>query len=98
MLLKIMALCPDDHIRLLFHPGGPPQAQGSRQALPLLRPGSPHHRLRIRFRNSCLEAIRIIYEAAMLGSPAANEKLHLCADELNREALMLTRDLMERPT
>lgn len=95
MLVKILALCRDDESRSLFDLLGSPasKASGEHAALSSLRRWSPGDRLRMGFRNSCLASIEIIFEAAVLGSPAADEKLRSYATELNREAVLLTEGL-----
>jgi transcriptional regulator with XRE-family HTH domain len=95
ILVKLLDLCPDDHARSLFRvPASPHPPETSRTwpAPSRLRRSSAADRLRMRLRNSCLEAIRIIYEAAVLGSAAADEKLRTYADELNRNAAILAKE------
>lgn len=48
----------------------------------------------MRFRNSCLAAIEIIYESGVLGSAAADEKLRSYVDDLNRDAVNLAEGLL----
>jgi transcriptional regulator with XRE-family HTH domain len=98
VLVRMMDLCPDEATRSLFRSAAAPERSeisGKRPVQVLMRRHSAADRLRMRFRNSCLEAIRIIYEAAVLGSEAADEKLRLYADELNRTAAILTRDVVK---
>lgn len=99
ILLNLMDLCPDDKTRSLFRAAvassGPEPAAREQSEVSPPRHGSAAERLRIHFRNSCIEAIRIIYEAAGLGSVAADEKLRTYADELNRTASILARDLVD---
>jgi transcriptional regulator with XRE-family HTH domain len=97
ILVKILALCADAETRALFDAAGSrtPNASGKPAASSSARPSSPEDRLRTRFRNSCLAAIEIIYESAVLGSAAADEKLRSYVDELNREAVILAEGLLE---
>jgi len=97
ILVKILALCTDAETRALFNAAGAiiSNASGKPPASSSGRPCSPEDRLRMRFRNSCLAAIEIIYESAVLGSAAADEKLRSYVDELNREAVILTEGLLE---
>ena len=97
MMVKILALCPDDETRSLFHAAGSsvPKASGNRPASSPLRRSGTGDRLRMGFRNSCLAAIEIIYESAVLGSQAADEKLRSYVTELNREAVILAEGLVE---
>jgi transcriptional regulator with XRE-family HTH domain len=98
ILVKLMDLCPDDYARLLFRDAATsnvPRTQESREALSPAGRSNPEGRLRMRLRNSCLEAIEIIYESAVLGSIAADEKLRSYADELNRSAAILAKGLVE---
>lgn len=93
ILLKIIDLCPDDDTRSLFRSARPSERNPSGKgvaAIPVRR-FNASDRLRMRLRNSCLEAIRIIYESAVLGSAAADEKLRSYAGELNRTAAMLVK-------
>lgn len=99
ILAKILDLCPNEEMRARFR-----LALGSLASDACQNPGAPprlrHHtaadHLRVSLRNSSLEAIRIIYEAAVLGSAAADEKLRSYADELNRSAMVLARDLVKQ--
>jgi DNA-binding XRE family transcriptional regulator len=98
IVVKIMDLCPDDQTRSHFYAAGglnESKASGKRLASSSPRRGSPEDRLRMRFRNSCLEAIEIIYESAVLGSAAADEKLRSYADELNRNAVILATGIVQ---
>lgn len=98
VLMKLIDLCPDDYARSLFRGAAlssTPLAGPSRVALPPQGRPNPEGRLRMRLRNSCLEAIEIIYESAVLGSLAADEKLRSYADELNRSAAILAKGLVE---
>src|SRR4051812_22854238 len=66
ILVKLMDLCPDDNARSLFrHAATPsvPSGFGSRVAPSAPGRFHPEGRLRMRLRNSCLEAIEIIYES-----------------------------------
>jgi transcriptional regulator with XRE-family HTH domain len=95
ILVKLLDLCSDEETRSLFRAssGSLPQEPSQAGLAPSwLRRTSSADRLRMRLRNSCLEAIRIIYEAAVLGSTAADEKLRTYADELNRNAAILAKD------
>jgi DNA-binding XRE family transcriptional regulator len=95
ILVKLLDLCPDDHVRSLFRASAsslPPEASPKWSTLSRPKHTNSADRLRMRLRNSCLEAIRIIYEAAVLGSSAADEKLRTYADELNRNAAILAKD------
>jgi transcriptional regulator with XRE-family HTH domain len=97
-LVKIIDLCPDDQIRSLFRTPAASSALGDspkRASLSSTGRANPQHRLRMRFRNSCIQAIEIIYESAVLGSAAADEKLRSYADELNRNAAILAKGLVE---
>jgi transcriptional regulator with XRE-family HTH domain len=97
-LMKILALCRDNESRSLFAaPAGLSvvKASGKDQASAVPRRAGPGNRLRTRFRDSCLAAIHIIYESALLGSEAADEKLRSYASELNREAAILADGLLE---
>jgi DNA-binding XRE family transcriptional regulator len=99
ILVKLLDLCPDDDTRSLFRgPSSslPPDSSRSWTVVPRLRRTNSTDRLRIRLRNSCLEAIRVIYEAAALGSAAADEKLRTYADEINRTAAIVAKDLVNR--
>jgi transcriptional regulator with XRE-family HTH domain len=96
MLVRILALCPDEETRALFDVGSSAsEASGERPASSPLRRWGPGDRLRMGFRNSCLASIQIIYESAVLGSPAADEKLRSYVTELNREATILAESLLE---
>ena len=98
IFVKIIDLCPDDYTRSLFRAAvvsNGPRASGRRVALLPSGRSNPQGRLRMRLRNSCLEAIEIIYESAVLGSAAADEKLRSYADELNRSAAILAKGLVE---
>ena len=97
MLVRILALCPDDETRTLFRAAGSnaPRTAGEQAAAAPLRRSGPGDRLRMGFRNSCLAAIEIIYESAVLGSQAAEEKLRSYVTELNREAVALAEGLFE---
>lgn len=97
MLVRIMALCPDEETRAHFDAVGlsASEASGEHPASSPLRRWGPGDRLRMSFRNSCLASIQIIYESAVLGSPAADEKLRSYVTELNREATILTEGLLE---
>jgi transcriptional regulator with XRE-family HTH domain len=97
MLVRILALCPDEETRSLFDAVKSSASQGSvehRASSPLRRWG-PGDRLRMSFRNSCLTSIEIIYESAVLGSQAADERLRSYVTELNREAVILAEGLLE---
>ena len=97
-LLKIMHLCPNEETRSLFHAAAESsafEASGKRRMSSPLRRGSPEDRLRMRLRNSCVEAIEIIYESSVFGSAAADDKLRSYADELNRNAVILAKSLVE---
>jgi DNA-binding transcriptional regulator YiaG len=99
LLMKILDLCPDEETRALFRSA--PGSTGSDawqipEEPPRLRYHTAGDRLRLSLRNSCLEAIRTICEAAMLGSAAADEKLRTYACELNRTAAMLAKDLAKQ--
>lgn len=96
VLFRIMDLCPDSETRSRFRSAATPEASGNFPATP--RRHNATDRLRVRFRNSCLEAIRIIYESAVLGSTAADEMLAHYADELNRNATVLARELLKHQT
>ncbi len=96
-LVKILDLCPDEETRTLFLVAAAstaPRRAVKRPASSLLGRRSPEDRLRMRLRNTCVEAIQIIYDSALLGSAAADEKLRHYADELNRDALVLANALM----
>lgn len=97
ILVRLINLCPDEETRSLFRATAtePSESRTKRSFASPLRRNSAADRLRVRFRNSCVEAIRIIYEAAALGSVAADEKLRIYADELNRIASSLARDLVK---
>jgi transcriptional regulator with XRE-family HTH domain len=100
VLVNLLDLCPDEDTRSLFRAPSGSLPQDTPQSWPAqsrLRRTSSTDRLRMRLRNSCLEAIRIIYEAAVLGSAAADEKLRTYADELNRNAAILAKDPVTRP-
>jgi hypothetical protein len=96
MLVKIMELCPDEDSVSRFRSAAASlrsEASQNPADTPRLRNHAAADRLRVSLRNSCLAAIRIIYEAARLGSAAADEKLRAYADELNRSAAILAKDL-----
>ncbi len=97
ILVKMIALCPDDDTRSLFQVPGGSQPSAKRPPTKRVGPrgGSPRDRLRTHFRNSCVEAIEIIYETAVLGSKAADEKLRSFADELNRNALSSAESIVK---
>ncbi len=97
MLVRILALCPDEETRAHFDVVGSSasEASGEHPASSPLRRRGPGDRLRMSFRNSCLASIQIIYESAVLGSPAADERLRSYVTELNREAIILTEGLLE---
>jgi hypothetical protein len=63
-------------------------------ALSPMRRKAPGDRFRMGFRKSCMAAIEIIYESAVLGSQGADEKLRSYAIELNREAVLLAEGLL----
>jgi transcriptional regulator with XRE-family HTH domain len=96
MLVRILALCPDEETRLLFDAAksSPSEASKEHQVSSSLRRAGPEARLRMRFRDSCLASIEIIYESAVLGSQAADDKLRGYVTELNREAVILTEGLL----
>jgi transcriptional regulator with XRE-family HTH domain len=96
MLIKVLALCPDNASRSLFDSVGSITLKASREhaALSPMRRKAPGDRLRMGFRKSCMAAIEIIYESAVLGSQGADEKLRSCAIELNREAVLLAEGLL----
>jgi transcriptional regulator with XRE-family HTH domain len=97
-LMKILALCRDNESRSLFAaPAGlsAVTASGKDQTSSVLTSAGARDRLRTRFRDSCLAAIHIIYQSALLGSKAADEKLRSYASELNREAAILADGLLE---
>jgi transcriptional regulator with XRE-family HTH domain len=99
ILLRILALCPDEEMRTIFRSTAGSLALDASQnsgESPTLRHYTAADRLRVCLRNSCLEAIRIIYESAVLGSAAADEKLRGYADELNRSAVVLAKDLAKQ--
>jgi DNA-binding XRE family transcriptional regulator len=97
MLVKFLALCPDEETRSLFDDAGSSgsKVSGQHPVSPRLRRCGPGDRLRMGFRNSCLASIEIIYESAVLGSQAAEEKLRNYVTELNREAVILVEGLLE---
>lgn len=99
ILVRIMDLCPDEDTRSLFRAAVGPSAStvsGNCMAFSPMARSDPRDRLRMRFRNSCIEAISIIYESALLGSAAADEKLRNYADELNRSAIALAKSVVEQ--
>ncbi len=96
-LVKILALCRDKETKSLFDPAGgssASEASGNHPAPSVLSAG-PRDRLRVCFRNSCLAAIAMIYESAVLGSAAADETLRSYAGKLNREAINLAGGLLK---
>jgi transcriptional regulator with XRE-family HTH domain len=97
MLVRILALCPDEETRAHFDTArsGPSKASAEDPASLSLRRRGLGDRLRVGFRNSCLASIQIIYESAVLGSPAADEKLRSYVTELNREATILAEGLLK---
>jgi transcriptional regulator with XRE-family HTH domain len=97
VLVRMMDLCPDNDTRLLLRSAAAssPSKAPAKSLAPPMRRASAANRLRMRLRNSCLEAIRIIYESAVLGSAAADEKLRSYSEELNRNAASLARDLVK---
>jgi transcriptional regulator with XRE-family HTH domain len=97
-LVNILALCRDNELKSLFDAtagSSVSKASGKDLASSVLTRAGPGDRLRMRFRDSCLAAIQIIYESALLGSEAADEKLRNYAAELNREAAILADGLFE---
>ena len=97
-LVKILALCRDNETKVLFDAAAGSSSltvSESNLASSALRRAGPGDRLRMRFRDSCLAAIQIIYESALLGSKAADGRLRSYADELNREAVILAEGLLE---
>jgi DNA-binding XRE family transcriptional regulator len=93
-LVRLIDFCPDDHTRSLFRAAVESKPSGEGRT-PRAMHASPQEKLRIRLRNSCREAIEIIYESARLGSVVADEQLRNYAEELNRNALALAKDAAE---
>jgi DNA-binding XRE family transcriptional regulator len=96
-LVRLIDFCPDDHTRSLFRAAVESSTSKSsgEGRTPRAMHASPQEKLRIRLRNSCREAIEIIYESARLGSAVADEQLRNYAEELNRNALTLAKDVAE---
>jgi transcriptional regulator with XRE-family HTH domain len=97
VLIRMIDLCPDDETRSLFRSAAaldPALVSRNRLQRPLTC-NRPADRLRMRLRDSCLQAIRIIYEAAVLGSAAADDALRTYADDLSRNAAMLAKHFLE---
>jgi transcriptional regulator with XRE-family HTH domain len=97
-LVKILTLCRDNESKSMFDAAAGSsvlKASGKDLASLVLRRAGPGDRLRKRFRDSCFAAIQIIYESALLGSEAADEKLRNYSGELNREAAILADGLLE---
>jgi transcriptional regulator with XRE-family HTH domain len=97
MLVRILALCPDEETRSLFDAArsSVSKVSGEHQVSSSLRRAGPEARLRMRFRDSCLASIEIIYESAVLGSQAADDKLRSYVTELNREAAILAEGVLD---
>ncbi len=92
VLIRMMELCPDPATRSLFRiaaGSGHAKLSARRPVSPPLPRRDPRDRLRMHLRNACLEAIEIIYQAAAMGSAAAEERLRHYAAELNRNAISL---------
>lgn len=84
-LEKILALCPDVESRADFGLQiADAVGQNARAAAP--QPKSPEDVKKLRARTMAIQAIQVLYEAALDGAPGAEEKLVAMADSLLESA------------